>query len=428
MVAEALWSLLSDAWNSAMENLWFQLTLLITLAITSSLVFARLKLPKVVGQIALGIVIGPSLLTIVVVGEGDTGKLLTIFAGFGAIIMLFLIGLECDIKEIYTRKNIAIAIGGITIPWMAGFLLAWYMLPEPAPEYDRFYESIFIGTALVATSVAITAGVLKEMGIIGSGVAKTILGAAVVDDVLGMVVLAITTGVASGEGVDPVGFFWIVLAAVLFVGLGSLIGMKYVVRAIGRVERFGSSRGMKESGFLLALAFAFLYAFISEEIGISAIVGAFIAGTAFSGCEYRRQFLEGMVFLEWVFAPIFFLSLGIIVDISVLPVEIWIFAVLLAIVAMLSKLVGGGLPALMFGMTRRESVSVGLGMAARLEVAMIIALYGWNAGIISNQLYSAIIIMGVISVLVAPTLLRIVVKSIGESDDEASLLSCEIGK
>jgi Kef-type K+ transport system membrane component KefB len=200
------------------------------------------------------------------------------------------------------------------------------------------------------------------------------------------------------------------------------------VRAIGRVERFGSSRGMKESGFLLALAFAFLYAFISEEIGISAIVGAFIAGTAFSGCEYRRQFLEGMVFLEWVFAPIFFLSLGIIVDISVLPVEIWIFAVLLAIVAMLSKLVGGGLPALMFGMTRRESVSVGLGMAARLEVAMIIALYGWNAGIISNQLYSAIIIMGVISVLVAPTLLRIVVKSIGESDDEASLLSCEIGK
>lgn len=393
------------------------------------MVFTRLGLPKVVGQIALGIIIGPSLLGIVAADQGDTGDLVTVFAGFGAIIMLFLIGLECDIKEIYTRKNIVIAIGGISLPWVAGFLLAWFMLPEPGADYDRFNESMFIGTALVATSVAITAGVLKEMGVIGTGVAKTILGAAVVDDILGMVVLAITAGVATGEGLDVSGFFWIVLAAVLFVGLGSFVGTKFVVRAIGRVERFGIARGMKESGFLLALAFAFLYAFISEEIGISAIVGAFIAGTSFSRCEYRRQFMEGIVFLEWVFAPIFFLSLGIIVDISVLPIEMWIFAGLLAAVAMLSKLIGGGLPAKLFGMTKRESVSIGLGLAARLEVAMIIALYGWNAKIIDNQVYSAIIIMGVISVLVAPTLLRIVVKSLGNSPNgQGSAPSCDIGE
>jgi Kef-type K+ transport system membrane component KefB len=409
--------MIGEVWAGVIENLWFQLALLITLAMVSSLVFTRLGLPKVVGQIALGILIGPSVLKIIVVDAGSaTGELIPLFAGFGAIIMLFLIGFECDIKEIYTRKNIVIAIGGISLPWVAGFLIAWFMLPDGDPAYDRFFQSIFIGTALVATSVAITAGVLKEMGIIGSGVAKTILGAAVVDDVLGMVVLAITAGVATGEGIDLMGFLWIVIAAVLFVGLGSYLGMRFAVRLIGRVERIGIARGMKESGFLLALAFAFLYAFISEQVGISAIVGAFIAGTCFSRCEYRKQFMEGIVFLEWIFAPIFFLSLGIIVDISTLPLEMWVFAVVLAMVAMLSKLIGGGLPARLYGMSRGESVSIGLGLAARLEVAMIIALYGWNAGIISDDVYSAIIIMGVISVLVAPTLLRVVVRRMGDSN------------
>ncbi|MGB2581754.1 MAG: cation:proton antiporter [Thermoplasmata archaeon] len=409
--------MIGELWAGVIENLWFQLALLITLAMVSSLVFTRLGLPKVVGQIALGILIGPSVLKIIVVDAGSaTGELIPLFAGFGAIIMLFLIGFECDIKEIYTRKNIVIAIGGISLPWVAGFLIAWFMLPDGDPAYDRFFQSIFIGTALVATSVAITAGVLKEMGIIGSGVAKTILGAAVVDDVLGMVVLAITAGVATGEGIDLMGFLWIVIAAVLFVGLGSYFGMRFAVRLIGRVERIGIARGMKESGFLLALAFAFLYAFISEQVGISAIVGAFIAGTCFSRCEYRKQFMEGIVFLEWIFAPIFFLSLGIIVDISKLPLEMWIFALVLAMVAVLSKLIGGGLPARLYGMSRGESVSIGLVLAARLEVASIIALYGWNAGIISDDVYSAIIIMGVISVLVAPTLLRIVVRRLGNSN------------
>ncbi|UCE44751.1 MAG: cation:proton antiporter [Methanobacteriota archaeon] len=417
--------MLAELWEDTINNLWFQLALLLALAMGSSMLFRRLGFSKVVGQIALGMIIGPSLLGLVVAEEGEAGDLITLFAPFGAIIMLFMIGLECDIKEIYTKKNIMIAIGGITLPWVAGFLLAWFMLPEPGPDYDRFYQSIFIGTALVATSVAITAGVLREMGIIGSGVAKTILGAAVVDDILGMVVLAITAGVATGEGLDVGGLAQITIAAVAFVGLGSLIGMRLVVRVIAKVEKIGMARGMKESGFLLALSFAFLYAFISEMIGISAIVGAFIAGTSFSGCEYRKQFMEGITFLEWVFAPIFFLSLGILVDIR-LPAELWIFAIALAAVAMLSKLLGGGIPARLSGMNRRESVSVGLGMAARLEVAMIIALYGLTVGIIDTPLYSAIIIMGVVSVLVAPTLLRVAVQSLGESDEAEQGESCEI--
>lgn len=405
--------LLGDAANSQ----WFQVAMLLTIAMAASFLFVRLGLPKIVGQIAVGIVIGPSALGIVELelDPEEVTSIVSLLAGFGAIVMLFMIGLECEIREIYTGKNIVIAIGGIVLPWVGGYLLAEFMLPDPGQGFDRFSQSIFVGTALVATSVAITAGVLKELGIVGSKVAKTILGAAIVDDVLGMVALAITAGVAKGDGLGLGDVIWITLAAVLFVALGSYLGSKFVVKVISAVERKGLKYGLVESGFLLALGFAFLYAFVSNEIGISAIVGAFIAGTSFSRCEYRRQFMEGIVFLEWAFAPIFFISLGVLVDVR-LPLEIWMFAAALAAVALLSKVVGGGLPARLLGMSRSESLSVGLGMSPRLEVAMIIALFGLTEGIINSQVYSVIIITGLITVLIAPVLLRRTARGIRQQD------------
>jgi Kef-type K+ transport system membrane component KefB len=243
------------------------------------------------------------------------------------------------------------------------------------------------------------------MGLLSSSIAKTVLGVAVVDDVLGMIVLAISAGIASEGGLDVENLFWISVAAVLFVTVGAYVGIKFFTKFIGAVERRGISHGLVESGFMLALAFAFLYAFVSEYIGISKIVGAFIAGTSFSACEYRKQFKQGITFLEWAFAPIFFISLGVLVDIR-LPLEIWFFALALAAVAILSKVIGGGIPARLLGMTSRESMAVGLGMSPRLEVAMIIALFGLTEGIIDSRIYSVIIIMGLITVIVAPYLLR----------------------
>jgi Kef-type K+ transport system membrane component KefB len=298
-----------------------------------------------------------------------------------------------------------IALGGIVLPWLGGFLLAEILLPDSGLGASRLAQSVFVGTALVATSVAITAGVLREMGLLSSSIAKTVLGVAVVDDVLGMIVLAISAGIASEGGLDVENLFWISVAAVLFVTVGAYVGIKFFTKFIGAVERRGISHGLVESGFMLALAFAFLYAFVSEYIGISKIVGAFIAGTSFSACEYRKQFKQGITFLEWAFAPIFFISLGVLVDIR-LPLEIWFFALALAAVAILSKVIGGGIPARLLGMTSRESMAVGLGMSPRLEVAMIIALFGLTEGIIDSRIYSVIIIMGLITVIVAPYLLR----------------------
>jgi Kef-type K+ transport system membrane component KefB len=410
---------------------WFQVATLFAVAIASSMLFVRLGLPKTVGWIVVGIIIGPGALNLIELqGSTDTdvapldpeGKtdLITLLATFGSTIMLFIIGLECDFKEIYTRKNISIAIGGITLPWIGGYALAEFLLPG-----GTFAQSIFIATALVATSVAITASVLKEMGILSSGIAKAILGAAIVDDVLGMIVLAITAGIGTGHGVELLDISWIAIAAILFVVLGTYLGIRVFVKVIGSIERYGLKRGLPESGFLVALSFAFMYAFVSHQIGISAIVGAFVAGTAFSQCEYRRQFREGIVFLEWAFAPIFFISLGILVNIN-LPVDMWVFAVALAGVAILTKVVGSAIPARLYGMSTGESVAVGLGMAARLEVAMIIAVYGLSENIIDTTVYSVIVVMGVISILIAPTLLRIMGKRITKPGNGPIPESCEI--
>jgi Kef-type K+ transport system membrane component KefB len=400
--------MLADLWPEIFGDAWFQIAFLLTTALIAYFIFRKLRLPKILGLIVLGIIVGPSMLGMVSLEEAGSFSLLGLLAEFGAIVVLFMIGLEFEIRDIYTRKNVFVAIGGIVLPWVGGYLLAEFMLPAPGDPFTKLNQSLFVGTALVATSVAISAAVLKEFGALSSRVGKTILGAAVVDDVIGMVVLAITTGVASGEGIDLEGLGKVSIAAILFVGAGAYLGAKFVTKVISAVERRGIEMGIEESGFMIAVAFAFLYAFISKSLGISAIVGAFIAGTSFSGCEYRKRFMQGIAFLEWAFAPLFFVSLGVLVDVR-LPFSIWLFALALAAVAILSKVVGGGGPARMLGMSNRESISVGLGMSPRLEVAMVIALFGLNHEIITSRVYSVIVLTGLVTVLIAPALLRSII-------------------
>jgi len=398
-----------ELWEEMINDLWFQMTLLLTIALMSNFLFSRLGQPKIIGQIVLGIIIGPSVLGILG-GQEIAGEMVQYLAKFGAIILLFMIGLECDTREIYTKKSILIALGGVGIPWVVGFFLAELMLGEP-DGFGKFSQSGCVGGALVATSVAIAAGVMREMGIIQSRTAKTILGAAVIDDILGMIVLAVSAG-TTGEGSVGIGDIGIILIlAVLFVVLGVYIGSRFLSKLIADIERRGMERGMEESGFLLALSLALLYAFIAQAIGISAIVGAFVAGTSFEKCRLREKVYDWTTVLEAVFAPIFFLSLGILVNIR-LPLEIWIFAFILTTGAMISKIIGCGIPAKLLGMSRAEAISIGIGMSPRLEVAMVIALYGLTAGIINDEVYSVIIIMGVLTAVFTPSILRRTMKGL----------------
>jgi len=400
-----------DIWNTLIGDIWFELTLLLSLAIASNFLFARFGQPKIIGQIVIGMAIGPSFLGLITVTPGDPTDVVSFLGLFGAIILLFMIGLECKMKDIFTRTSIFIALGGVIVPWIAGFALSFVMLPAPDTsilgyeDITVFTESVFIGAALVATSVAITAGVMKEMGIINSKVAKTILGAAVVDDVLGMIVLAISKGIATGEEFDIFELVGIILIAVIFVAIGAYAGSRYISKFIITMQERGGQSNLPESGFLIALCFAFLYAFIAESIGISAIVGAFVAGTSFASCEYAPKFRERTRVLEWVFAPIFFLSMGVMVSLA-LPDEMWIFTILIIGIAFLSKVIGCGIPARYVGMTKKESLAVGFGMTPRLEVAMIIALYGLTVNIITQDVYSVIVLMGVVTALFTPYFLK----------------------
>ncbi len=385
--------------DTLLEEVWFELTFLLAVSLFAAFIFTRFGQPKVIGYIVIGVVIGPSVLGIIQMGEGGASGLpetIMMLSEMGAIILLFMIGLECDLKEVYTKKSISIALGGVVVPWVLGFGVAHLFGFGP--------DAIFIGATLVATSVAVTASVLSELGLIGTPVAYAIVGAAVVDDILGMVVLGISKGFAQGN-LDTLGIGLLVLGAVLFVTLGAYVGSRFLAKLVFDVQISGYRRKMPMSGFILALAIAFLYSFIAEAIQISAIVGAFVAGTAFSGSALRDGFRKGTQYLEAVFVPLFFVSLGTAVNI----VDIWdsiVFGIVLTIAALASKVVGCALPARYSGMSKWDSISVGVGMMPRLEIAFIIAYYGLSTEIIGVEVYSVVVFMGLMTALVTPPVLK----------------------
>lgn len=391
---------LASVLDDMLSDVWFELTFLLVVSLFASLIFARYGQPKIIGYIVVGVIIGPSVLGIITPAEGEvTGlpEVIQMLALLGSIILLFMIGLECDLKEVYTKRSIAIAVGGVLLPWLAGFLVADMF------GYDSI-DAVFIGATLVATSVAVTAGVTSELGMIGTPVAYAIIGAAVVDDVLGMVVLSISRNFPEGA-IDPLSILLLVGGAVLFIVLGSWIGSRFLTKLVFNVQVSGYRRKLPMSGFVLALSIAFLYSFIAEVIQISAIVGAFVAGTAFSGSVLRDGFRKGTQYLEALFVPIFFVSLGVVVDIGGM-VNAMLFGLVLTVVAVLTKIVGCGLPAKLTGMNFWDSMAVGTGMTPRLEIAFIIAYVGLSSGIIEPDVYSVVVFMGLVTALFAPFLLR----------------------
>jgi len=404
---------LTSVLDSLLEDVWFELTFLLAVSLLSSFIFARLGQPKVIAYIIVGVAIGPSFLGIIEpTGSSSSGfpESLLMLAQLGSIVLLFMIGLECDLKEIYTKRSIAIAVGGVILPWIAGYFVAVAMGYDD-PAYPG--QAIFIGATLVATSVAITAGVTSELGLIGTPVAYALIGAAVVDDVLGMVVLGVSKGLSVG-GLDPLGITALVLGAVLFVMLGAWLGSHFLTKLVFKVQVSGYRRKLPMSGFILALTIAFLYAFIAEAIQISAIVGAFVAGTAFSGSALRDGFKKGTMYLEALFVPLFFVSLGALVNFRDLPNgwDVFLFASVLTLVAVATKIIGCGLPARLTGMNKMDSLAVGVGMMPRLEIALVIAFIGVSTDppIIGQDVYSAVVFMGLATALFAPTLLKSILK------------------
>jgi Kef-type K+ transport system membrane component KefB len=413
------------------NTLWIQLTLLLALSVLAHYIINRMRQPLIIGEILLGMVIGfiglnllgdKSIIGVNLFGPGIISQdIIGPFAQIGSIILLFQIGLECDMRKIYTKRNMLIALGGVIVPWVVGFLAFDLMVPDAGAR-----ESIFVGTILVATSVAVTASVLQEMGAISSSVGTAILGAAVVDDVLGMIVLAISKGAVSGS-IDLGNILYLIAAATAFIVLGIFIGTRYICKAVDRTECRCKDAGIRHTGFILAMAVAFAYAFISEVIGISAIVGAFVAGTIFASIACREDFEVGTRYLAALFVPVFFVSAGIMFDIDGLA-SIFLVTVVITILAVLTKIIGCGIPARLLGLNSKEAMAVGIGMAPRLEVAIVIAIYGLSAGIIGPDVYSMAIFVGLVTALITPPLFKRALENAKEGPTDNSPSTSQVSK
>src|SRR5712691_4378725 len=396
----------------ATEAIFSQLTILLVLATLSHFTIKRFHQPTIVGEIALGILLGPSILGFYFgLFLFDTTTLVPTFASLGAIFLLFLIGLESDFRLIYTRKNVLVASGGVVLPLVVGLVIAYFLVPTVDGVGDtgtQFTMALFVGATLTATSTAIAASVLLDLGLMREPVAQTIMGAAVVDDILSLIVLSIVIGTTHGQ-INPVSIAVLLGTALAFLAVGMAVGLYFFRKVIVRIQVEGMKLGLKHGGFIIAMAVTFTYAFVAEVIGLSAVVGAFLAGSLFSTTPLRDDFTEGAGYLGAVFTPIFFISLGLQANLPLAggSPALLIFGAVLTVAAILTKVVGCGIPARLLRMTRHESESVGWGMTPRGEVGLIVALSALTAGVIKEALFSIIVVVMIfVSILPAPLFKR----------------------
>ncbi len=369
------------------------MTLLLLVAIGGYLIASWIHQSAVVGEIFLGLLVGPSVLGLITYTE-----LVGIFAQIGVIIMLFVIGFDFHPQDLINGRYILIALAGVAIPWIAGYVFAVTVGFDSASAF-------FVGTALTATSVAITANVLKEMGKLHTVAANAIIGTAVIDDIIGLIALSITTEIIT-DSISLISLVWTIIKPILFIIAAVLVGIYGIQKILIAVDKTSFAVRFPEFVFLCGLMTAFAYALLAEMVGVSGLIGAFIAGVSLSrlGLIHSKSIKKGSEYLYVPMAAIFFISLGILVDLHQITGEILIFCLLLTIVGVLSKFFSCGITAWAVGMTPKDSLVVGSGMIPRGEMAMIVALYAVSFGIAHQEIYIAVLLMSLLSTVITPIL------------------------
>lgn len=374
-----------------------QMSLLLFVALAGYLIASWLHQPAVVGQILSGLLIGPSVLGLI-----SYTDFVASVAHLGAIILLFVVGLEFKLRDLANAKFAAIAATGVALPLVAGFYTASVF------GFSGF-KAWLIGVALTATSIAITADTLREMGKLQTDAAKAIIGAAVIDDVLALLALSIVNSAAAGE-VNLTDIGLMAIKALTFLALGMVSGRYLVTPLVQWIDEHPIALKYPDLVFVFAMMLAFVYAILAEVMGLSAIVGAFLAGVSFEGVNltHSRQFREGADYLRILFGAVFFVSLGVLADLRILSAETLSFALALTLAATLSKLLGCGLTARCLRIPTRDAFVIGVGMSPRGEVAMVIALLALHQGTIEQPAYVAMVIMSLLTTLIVPLTLRAV--------------------
>lgn len=354
-------------------------------------VFKRLGQPAIVGEILAGVIVGPSVLGLVAPGE-----VLEVFAELGVVFLLFWVGLETRVSELREVGRTAVLAGvlGVVLPLTGGLGLG-VALGESTGT------TIFIGAALVATSVGITSAVMIDLGVLRTAASRTVLGAAVVDDVLALLLLALATGLAAEGAVDLGSVAVILVLAVGFIGFFALGGTRLLQ---ARPQLLQAPR-FSESPLLPAVILCLGLAALAAQIGLAAIIGAFLAGMIVAETREQHPIEDEVAPLYAFFPPFFFAFIGTEVDLATLA-DGGALLLLLAVtaVAVVTKFAGAFLGARELGV--REATFVGIGMVPRGEVGIIVASIGATAGVVDDELFAVIVGMSILTTLIVPPLMR----------------------
>ena len=353
--------------------------------------FKRLGQPALIGEILAGVVIGPSVLGIV-----EPGEVLEVFAELGVVFLLFWVGLETRVSEMREvgRDALAVGVAGAVIPFAGGMALGLAIGESTA-------TSVFLGAALAATSVGITSAVLLELGLIRSVAARTILGAAIADDIIALILVAVATGIAAEGGLDVTELLVVSGLAVGFVAFVALGG----TAAIARRPQILQAPRFSESPLLPAVILCLGLAAFAAQIGLAAIIGAFLAGLMVAETKEQHPIEDEIAPLYAFFPPFFFAFIGIELALDALAGG-GALALLAGVTAaaILTKLAGAALGAR--AMRPRDRGLVAIGMVPRGEVGIIVASIGMGAGVVDAELFAVVVGMSILTTLLAPAALR----------------------
>jgi Kef-type K+ transport system membrane component KefB len=385
----------------------------------------RLDIAAVVGELLAGIILAPTLIgglhvfgmQLIIVNDA-----VQMFAELGAVMLLFLVGLETRFAD-FTKSGLvstAVAIGGVVVPFILGYALV-ILWGYPSKE------ALLVGAALTATSIAITVKVLKDIGKSHTGESRILIGAAVIDDVLGLIVLAIVLGLLGGETLNLLDIGIVAIKAIGFWLALTLLGVFFVAKLINRLcPRRECPRYIDSNGILhgpespgthcvlkcdgaqeaSAIAMCFGFAYLAGMAGLAPILGAFAAGMSIAETKILPTIQEVTEKINFLMAPLFFVVIGTYVDLTGLNAGSLVFAAILITLAMLGKVIGCGLPAYLLNKDMKQAVLVGLGMMSRGEVGLIIAGIGATSGVFSNEVFSAVVLMVVVTTIITPIALK----------------------
>ncbi len=384
------------------------LAIIVIFAKLFGIIARKCKAPQVVGEILAGLLIGPSVLGLV-----NLNDFLSYMAEIGVILLMFSAGLETNLHDLIKTgfKATLIACSGVFVPLVCGTVLYGCFYGFAAVGSPEFYSALFVGVILTATSVSITVQALREMGKLKGEIGTTILSAAIIDDVIGIIVLTVVIGLANGSTSAGSVCLKTALFFVFSIAVGFLIYKLFKIID----NRYPHTRRIPIMGLALCLAMAYI---AEKYFGIADITGAYVAGIILCNIRDSEYIAEKMDINSYMlFGPIFFASIGLKTDIGDLNMSILVFALAFVLVGLVSKIIGCGLMAKACRYSWADSLKIGVGMMTRGEVALIVSQKGLSIGLISPVYFTAVILLIIVSSISTPIILKVLYSKMPTKDE-----------